>query len=124
MTTSYEVRIWGIRVRKVRRMPYQVRWRVGNSPVSHKSFATRGLADSFRSELIQAARRGEAFDTDTGLPQSQLRMQCTLTWYEHALDYIDMKCLAPLPSLESQQWRHWWQSPRSWYALTMARPIR
>lgn len=91
MTSSYDVRIWGLRVRKDRRMAYQVRWRVGNSPVSHKSFATRGLADGFRSELIQATRRGEAFDIDTGLPQSHRRKQGAITWYEHALDYIDMK---------------------------------
>jgi integrase len=47
--------------------------------------------DSFRSGLVQAARRGEAFDTATGLPEAQVREQATVTWYEHAIDYIDMK---------------------------------
>lgn len=91
MSASYDVRIWAIRVRKDRAKPYQVRWKVGAAPPKAKSFSTRGLADSFRSGLIQATRRGEAFDTDTGLPESQHRQQQAMTCYEHTLDYIDMK---------------------------------
>lgn len=56
-----------------------------------KSFATRALADSFRSGLVQATRRGEAFDTATGLPETQAHAQGAVTWYQHGLDYIDMK---------------------------------
>jgi integrase len=56
-----------------------------------KSFATRALADSFRSGLVQATRRGEAFDTVTGLPETHTRDQAAVTWYRHGLDYIDMK---------------------------------
>jgi integrase len=91
VTTSYDVRIWAIRVRKDRPKPYMVRWKVGPAAPMAKSFRTRALADSFRSGLLQATRRGEAFDTQTGLPQSQLHQQQTVTWYQHALDYIDMK---------------------------------
>lgn len=91
VTSSYDVRVWSIRVRKNRPNPYQVRWRVGTAPPFAKSFRTSGLADSFRSELVAATRRGEAFDTDTGLPASQVREQAAVTWYEHAIGYIDMK---------------------------------
>ena len=90
MNGTYDVRIWAIRVRKGRPKPYQVRWKAGTA-VFAKSFATRGLADSFRSGLVQATRHGEAFDTVTGLPETQIREQATVTWYEHALDYINMK---------------------------------
>jgi hypothetical protein len=90
MTGTYDVRIWAIRVRKGRPKPYQVRWKAGTA-VFARSFGTRGLADSFRSGLIQATRRGEAFDTVTGLPESHVREQTSVTWYQHGLDYIDMK---------------------------------
>ena len=91
MSSSYDVRVWAIRIRRNRPNPYQVRWRVGTASPFAKSFRTSALADSFRSELIAATRRGEEFDTDTGLPVSQTREQTAITWYEHAIDYIDMK---------------------------------
>ena len=91
MTDSYDVRVWAIRIRKGLRQPYQVRWKVGRSAPRHKSFGTRGLAESFRSELIQATRRGESFDSETGLPQSVSRHRNAVTWYEHATDYIDVR---------------------------------
>jgi hypothetical protein len=90
VTGTYDVRIWAIRVRKGRPKPYQVRWKAGTA-VFAKSFATRALADSFRSGLVQATRRGEAFNTVTGLPETHTRDQAAVTWYRHGLDYIDMK---------------------------------
>jgi len=72
MNSTYDVRIWAIRVRKGRPKPYQVRWKAGTG-IFAKSFATRGLADSFRSGLVQATRRGEAFDAVTGQPETQAR---------------------------------------------------
>ncbi|GIH89897.1 tyrosine-type recombinase/integrase [Planobispora siamensis] len=87
---SYDVRFWKIQTRKGRRRPYIVRWvvadRAFNSP-----FVTSGLADSFRAKLIAAARAGEAFDTETGLPTSMHREQQSITWFEHALDYVAKK---------------------------------
>ena len=43
---------------------------VGLSPASGsaQSFATRALADSFRAQLMTAAKKGEGFDVETGLP--------------------------------------------------------
>src|SRR5262245_8552135 len=91
VTSSYDVRIWAIRVRKDRPTPYQVRWRVAAGQPFSKSFRTRALADSFRSELVAATRRGEAFDEVTGMPASQARQRSETSWYELAISYIDMK---------------------------------
>jgi hypothetical protein len=41
-----------------RRKPYEVWWRVGMKPQS-KSFLISSLSDNFRSDLLQAAKRGE-----------------------------------------------------------------
>jgi integrase len=87
---SFDVRFWDIRARKGRRKPYEVRWVVGGHKKS-SSFVTRGLADNFRAKLMRAARKGEAFDTGSGLPESMLKEQEAVSWYEHALAYIEMK---------------------------------
>ena len=40
---------------------------------------------------MQAMHQGEAFDIEAGLPVALLREQNSMTWYEQAVDYIDMK---------------------------------
>ena len=91
MPMSYEVQFWDIRIRQNRKKPYMVRWTVARLEKS-ESFLTKGLAESRRSELMAAARRGEPFDTETGLPASELRARRqAVTWYEHTLNFIDMK---------------------------------
>ncbi|WP_064744131.1 tyrosine-type recombinase/integrase [Actinomadura oligospora] len=87
---SFKVRFWAIKVVKNRRRPYGVRWVVENEEKS-EWFITRALADSFRSDLMQAARRGEAFDTETGLPESKLKALTSGTWYEHARKFVAMR---------------------------------
>ena len=66
---SYDVKFWAIRPGKAKtKRTYEVRWKVG--PVPHsRSLTNRAQADNFLSELRQAARKGEPFDTDTGLPR-------------------------------------------------------
>lgn len=61
-----------------------------------RSFITRGLADSYRAELIRAARRGQGFSPGTGEPASwATRAPATISWLEHAAAYDAMKwCLA------------------------------
>lgn len=66
---THDVTFWRIRVRKGRRRPYEVRWTTAGEQQS-KSFVSTPLADNFRSNLLQAAKRGELFDTETGLPSS------------------------------------------------------
>ncbi|MFG2002085.1 tyrosine-type recombinase/integrase [Spirillospora sp. NPDC048911] len=88
MNKSYDVRFWNVTVKKGRKRPYVLRWLVGGK-VQTKPFTVRELADSFKSELIQAARRGEAFDIESGLPESMIRAALSVSWYQHARDYVD-----------------------------------
>ncbi|MFD3940066.1 tyrosine-type recombinase/integrase [Streptomyces sp. NPDC058611] len=86
---SYTVKMWAIRKRPYRK-PYQLRWQVGIRPHS-ESFLTLGLAESRRAQLITAARAGEPFDVDSGLPRSLIQREKDIPWYEHARNYVEMK---------------------------------
>lgn len=93
--TSYEVRIWQSKSRKNaqgKTISYPVRWRVADRP-HYRTFKTKALAESFRSELIAAARRGEAFYVaDPGLPVSLVRRSSNQTsWFEFSQHYVDLK---------------------------------
>jgi integrase len=88
---SHDVRFWQIRRNRSSRRPsYEVRWTVGGRGRS-KSFGKKALAEQFRADLMQASSRGDAFDVGTGLPVSVLRRRQSITWYELASDYLDMK---------------------------------
>ncbi|MEU7890725.1 hypothetical protein AB0B54_34920 [Microbispora bryophytorum] len=70
MNTSYDVKFWEIRRNASSKTPsYVTRWKVGPKEKS-KTFRTKALAENFVSDLRQAAKRGEAFDLTTGLPES------------------------------------------------------
>lgn len=57
-----------------------------------RSFITRGLADSYRAELVRAARRGLEFDPATGEPLLWTASEpVPITWYQHAVADADMK---------------------------------
>jgi integrase len=56
-----------------------------------ESFCTATLADSFRSELVAAARRGEAFDVSSGRPVSMIRTERRVSWFDFAREYCEMK---------------------------------
>ncbi|MEV5509849.1 tyrosine-type recombinase/integrase [Streptomyces orinoci] len=86
---SYTVRVWAIRKRPYRK-PYQLRWQVGHRPHS-ESFLTSGLAESRRAQLVTAARAGEPFDVESGLPKSMVQKETDIPWYQHARNYIEMK---------------------------------
>jgi hypothetical protein len=50
------------------------------------------LADSYRAELVRAARQGLEFDPDTGEPLPwSMPGQAVATWLEHAAAYAGMK---------------------------------
>ncbi|WP_225844941.1 site-specific integrase [Streptomyces sp. HPF1205] len=87
---TYDVRIWSVRSRPSKSSPFQLRWRVGPE-VHYEVFANAALADGRRSELMSAVRKGEQFDTETGLPASELRERKKPTWYDHACAYALMK---------------------------------
>ncbi|MEO3845398.1 hypothetical protein [Streptomyces sp. B22F1] len=92
---SYDVRIYSIEVRPDRSKPYRVRWVVGEGARRRKhskSYRLKAQADGRRSELMEAARRGEQFDTEHGLPVSELRaLKQSVTWYEHTCAFIEQK---------------------------------
>ena len=66
MDTTYDVRVWRIQENVgARGKTYVVRWRVAGRRWK-ATFKTAALADSFRSDLLAAACKGEAFDLSTG----------------------------------------------------------
>ncbi|MGW3364063.1 tyrosine-type recombinase/integrase [Streptosporangium canum] len=52
------------------------------------TFKTKGLAESFLSSLRQAAKNGEAFDLESGLPSSMVKAKDARTWYAFAVAYV------------------------------------
>jgi hypothetical protein len=62
---------------------------------------TRALADSYRAELVRAARKGAGFDPATGEPVAWATLEpVNVTWYQHAMAYVDMKWVR-------LAWRDW-----------------
>ena len=95
---SYDVKFWAIRPGKAKtRRTYEVRWKVGRTPHS-STLGNKAQADNFLSDLRQAARNGEAFDTDTGLPDSMITTTSRgRSWLEFCLSYVDMKWPSAAP---------------------------
>ncbi|MEV7182057.1 site-specific integrase [Kitasatospora sp. NPDC093679] len=87
---TFEVQIYALRDLKRGRKPHQLRWRVGKKPHS-RTFATKTLADGRRAQLMTAVQRGEQFDTDSGLPVSELRQLNQVTWLTHAKQFAEAK---------------------------------
>jgi integrase len=69
-----DIMIWGVRLKKRKTPTYEIRWKTADKPHS-TTRRTKALADSFRSDLLQAAKRGEEFDIDSGLPDSMVKAQ-------------------------------------------------
>ena len=63
----FDALVYAIRRRPGRRRRFEVRWRAAGRARS-KSFITRPLADSYRAELVRAARKGLEFDPGAGEP--------------------------------------------------------
>jgi integrase len=95
---SYDVKFWAIRPGKAKtKRTYEVRWKVGPEPQS-KTLGNKTQAENFLSELRQAARQGEAFDTATGLPESMSApARSERSWLAFCLAYVDMKWPAAAP---------------------------
>ena len=55
------------------------------------SFTTKELAESYRARLRAAARRGEGFDTGSGLPESMVRALRDVSFYEHCAEFGDKR---------------------------------
>jgi integrase len=88
---SHKVRFWDLRPRKTARgESWTVRWTVAGREHS-STLARKTPAERYRSRLMQAADRGEAFDTETGLPDSMAREASSLTWYQLACAFADAR---------------------------------
>ena len=92
MKTSYKVRIWSTSVYKGKRTTtYYVRWSVDRNPLK-EPFHTSKLAESFRSQLVTAAREGIAFDVESGYPVTMLQRATRKTpWFDLICAFVDMK---------------------------------
>jgi len=89
--TTYKVSIRKTGVYKGKRgTTYYVRWAVAGQPWK-QPFKARALAESFRAEPVAAARKGEAFDVETGRPVSMRRTNRDMSWYEFACAFVDMQ---------------------------------
>ncbi len=89
--TSYNVRFYKTRIYKGTKVTtYYVRWVIDGEEWT-EPFRNVAQADSFRSELVTAARKGEAFSIKTGRPVSWQRTASEMSWYEFACKYVDMK---------------------------------
>ncbi|WP_406216077.1 tyrosine-type recombinase/integrase [Streptomyces canus] len=91
METTYDVKVYKILTYKgARKTTYTVRWVVAGKRW-REPFGTMALAEGFRSELIQATGKGEAFVIATGLPVSHRSKSAAMSWYAFAVEYVDAR---------------------------------
>lgn len=91
METTYDVKVYRILTYKgARKTTYTVRWVVAGKRW-REPFGTMALAEGFRSELIQATGKGEAFVIATGLPVSHRSKSAAMSWYTFAVEYVDAR---------------------------------
>ncbi|QYC38139.1 site-specific tyrosine recombinase XerC [Nonomuraea coxensis DSM 45129] len=91
MNTSYDVKFWAITRNESSKTPsYVVRWKVGGRQKS-KTLRTKAHAENLLSDLRQAAKRGEPFDMETGLPLSMLQAKSARTVLDFVRAYVEMK---------------------------------
>jgi integrase len=89
--TTFDVRVYRTEIyRGTRVTTYKVRWKT-DGRLWKQPFRTAAQADSFRSSLLTAARRGAAFSLSTGRPASWKQSEPTITWYELTLRYTSIK---------------------------------
>jgi integrase len=88
---SHRVRFWEIRPNKTAKgTSYTVRWTVASREKS-STFVRKAQAERYRSRLMQAADKGEAFDVETGLPDSMAHEVSSVTWYQLACAFTDAR---------------------------------
>ncbi|MFI5545595.1 hypothetical protein ACIA6E_17675 [Streptomyces sp. NPDC051815] len=89
MDTTYDVKLWKTSVYEgKKKTTHTVRWELADKEW-RKPFATGPLAESFRSGLVTAARKGEAFSLSTGLPVSYQSGAAGVKWYDFAVQFVD-----------------------------------
>lgn len=91
--TSYDVRVYKMRSYKGKHVTsYNVRWKVGGQlPPFSETIRNSTQAKNFQAALVSAASRGEAFYLDNGLPVSMARELGKLSWYQLAVELVDLR---------------------------------
>ncbi len=84
---GYDVRFWRTEKRADPAVRYRVRWTVDGRRHG-RPFVTLELAESFKAQLKTAASRGEAFDLETGLPQSLVRRSRDVSCLTHSREFM------------------------------------
>ncbi|WP_424212725.1 tyrosine-type recombinase/integrase [Streptomyces sp. BI20] len=89
---TYDVKVWSIRerTRAKGKKTFEVRWLTAGEGHGD-TFSFKPQAEGRRLDLMTAIRNGERFDTETGLPESELKAQQAVTWLTHAREYVAMK---------------------------------
>ncbi|MEV4580263.1 integrase [Nonomuraea jabiensis] len=100
---------------------YRVRWSVGGKGWK-EPFRLAAQADAFRSELLTAARRGEAFSATTGRPISWSRAEDTMSWYDFACKFVDLKWKSAAPKYRQDIARALTAATPAMYATERGRP--
>ncbi|GGU26529.1 tyrosine-type recombinase/integrase [Nocardioides albus] len=91
MNTSYDVVFYETEVRPRKKgNSYRVRWLVAKER-NERTFHNVKLAESFRSELVTAARKGEPFIIESGLPLSMTPKAAGPTWLDFAMAFVDVR---------------------------------
>ncbi len=87
--TSYSVKVYKTsQVKGAKGIGHRVRWSVDGERFS-ETHSTAALADAFRSELVTATRKGEAFSIETGRPVSYRGKEAVISWYDFAVSWVD-----------------------------------
>lgn len=88
---TFDVRVYRTEIYKGAKVTtYKVRWKAGTR-LFKTPFRNAAQADSFRSSLLMAARRGESFSLDTGRPLSWVREEPQKSWFDLVLGYSAAK---------------------------------
>lgn len=82
---TFKIRVGGwLRTREdTRGTTYRVCWSVAGRRMG-RTFRTVEPAISFRSMLTEAARQGQPFDVDSGLPLSMIPEPCRRAWHSRS----------------------------------------
>lgn len=119
---TYDVRVYKTEVYSGARVTtYRVRWSVGGKAWK-EPFRLAAQADAFRSELLTAARRGEAFSVATGRPISWSRAEDTVSWYDFACKFVDMKWKGAAPKYRQDIARALTTATPAMYATERGKP--
>ncbi|WP_181387205.1 site-specific integrase [Streptomyces sp. Act143] len=99
---TFDVKLWKIAKTGRKSRPWRVRWVVAGR-VWGDTFATLPLAESRRNELLHAMnRRGEPFEIESGLPESEVRQEEAAeaakaeakldpTWWEFSREFMQRR---------------------------------